>query len=317
MATVVGTLSAKRATTTKSGEVLRMGPLSRRVVLGLIGLFFIVPLLSSARFSLLGNHGSYTISAYTSLFTNAQFWSTFLLSAKVGVGTVLLTLALVVPTVVWVNLKLPHLRRVFESISLLPLVIPSVVVTLGVITSFRGLPNLIIGTPVILSLEYVVLALPYSYRTLDSAVQSIDLHTLIDASQSLGAGWPAVFRLVLAPNLVSGLLGSAALTFAFCLGEFAVASLLSFTTLPVFLVEVGQTQASQAVALSLLALLFTWVPLVVLVLVSSRRRRFGASANSAQGVSAAGLGMGISLVDGDEGANIGVEQASGREYRDE
>jgi len=36
-------------------------------------------------------------------------------------------------------------------------------------------------------LEYVVLAVPFSYRALDAGVRSIDVKTLVDASRSLGA----------------------------------------------------------------------------------------------------------------------------------
>ena len=254
-----------------TANVLKLGRAFRYGVLGLVGIFFIIPILASARFSFLGNNNTITISAYTELFGTPQFWSTLFLSVKIGLGTVLLTLALLIPTVVWIHLRVPKLKRVFESISLLPLVIPSVVVTLGVITSFKSLPNIIMGTPVILALEYVILALPYSYRTFDSAVQAIDLKTLVDAGQSLGAGWSKLLRYVLLPNLRSGLLGAAILAFAFCLGEFAVASLLSFTTFPVFLVQVGQVAASQAVALSLIALLFTWMPLAVIIIVFGQR----------------------------------------------
>jgi putative spermidine/putrescine transport system permease protein len=256
----------------KGSDVLKLGRPFRYAILGLVGVFFIIPILASARYSFLGNNNTYTISAYTGLFGTHEFWTTLFLSVKIGVGTVFLTLFLLIPTVIWVNLRLPHLRRVFEAISLLPLVVPSVVITLGVITSFKHLPNIIIGTPVILSLEYVVLALPYSYRTFDSAVQALDLKTLVEAGQSLGSGWGKLLRFVLLPNLRAGLFGAAVLTFAYCIGEFAVASLLSFTTFPVFLVQVGQTAASQAVALSLIALLFTWIPLAVIVIIFAQRR---------------------------------------------
>ena len=272
MVTITPTIPAKRSGDSSPQNILRLGRPFRYIVLILVGAFFIVPIASSARFSLEGNHGAYTISAYTQLFHTSDFWSSLLLSLKVGVGTVFLTMALIIPTVIWVHVKQPRLKRVFESVSLLPLVIPSVVVTLGVITSFHNLPNIIYGTPVILALEYVVLALPYSYRTFDSAVQSIDIKTLVDAGQSLGASWMKLLFWALAPNLRAGILGASILTFAFSVGEFAVASLMSFNTFPVFLVLVGRTAASQAVALSLIALVFTWIPLAVVMIAFSGRQ---------------------------------------------
>ncbi len=88
-----------------------------------------------------------------------------------------------------------------ETLSLLPLATPAVVLVLGIFAAFRGLPQIIIGTPAILALEYVVLAMPYSYRVIDAGVQAIDVHTLVDASRSLGASWPQVLLRVLMPNL--------------------------------------------------------------------------------------------------------------------
>jgi putative spermidine/putrescine transport system permease protein len=45
---------------------------------------------------------------------------------------------------------------------------------------------------VILVLEYVVLALPFTHRTLDAGLQAIALPTLVEAARSLGAGWGTV-----------------------------------------------------------------------------------------------------------------------------
>ncbi len=284
MVTLAPSIPSKRSGDTSSNNILRLGKPFRFVVLILVGAFFIVPIASSAKFSLQGNNGAYTISAYTQLFHTSDFWASLFLSLKVAIGTVFLTLLLLIPTVIWVHVKQPRLKRIFESVSLLPLVIPSVVVTLGVITSFHNLPNIIYGTPVILALEYVVLALPYSYRTFDSAVQSIDIKTLVDAGQSLGAGWIKLLLWALVPNLRAGILGASILTFAFSVGEFAVASLLSFNTFPVFLVLIGRTAASQAVALSLIALVFTWIPLAFVMIAFSGRstRNRGATLNTAE-----------------------------------
>jgi putative spermidine/putrescine transport system permease protein len=269
MASVIG--APAPSTGGGGGNVLKVGKVFRSVVLGIVGLFFLVPIVSSARFSFTGTTRGISFSAYSKLLSDPQFWSTLFLSAKIGLGTVLLTLLLLIPTTVWVHWKAPKIRRVMEALSLLPLVIPSVVITLGVITSFGSLPNIIMGTPVILALEYVILALPYTYRTLDSAVQALDIKTLVEAGQSLGASLRKILWWVLLPNLRSGVLGVVVLAFAFCLGEFAVASLLSFTTFAVYLVQIGQTQASEAIAFSLIALLFTWIPLSVVTVVFSRR----------------------------------------------
>ena len=194
-----------------------------------------------------------------------------------------ITLVLLVPTVILVNLRLPRWRAVLDAVSLLPLGVPAVVVVLGVLGVYRNLPDIITGTPVILALVYVILAMPYSYRAIDSGVRSLDLHTLVDASRSMGAGWGKLFSRVLLPNMRSGILAAAFLTVALSLGEYAIASIMGFMTFPVWLVSVEGNNPYVAVALSIAALLVTWILLVALALVGSGRRRT--------------TGFGIGLVD--------------------
>jgi len=252
---------------------LGVGPSFRVVVLVLTTFYFLVPLLASTIFSFQGVGGRPSLASYQAVFAEPLLWPTLTLSLEIALGTIVLTLLLILPTVVWVNLRLPHLRRLMETLSLLPLATPAVVLVLGIFAAFRGLPQFIIGTPVIVALEYVVLAMPYSYRVIDAGVQAIDVHTLVDASRSLGASWPQVLLRVLMPNLQGAILSASFLTLALCLGEYAVASLLTFNTFPVWLVQVGLNRAGEAVALSTFALVFTWGLLLVISFGTARRRR--------------------------------------------
>ncbi len=265
-------------------RAVRPGPVRGKAALGLgrgfgvtvllvAALYFTIPMLAAALFSFEGVGGRPSLQAYQQAFSEPQIWPDLALSLEIAAGTIAITLALLVPTVIWVNLRLPRLRRILEGLSLLPLATPPVVLVLGILVAFHGLPNLIVGTPVILALEYVVLVVPYSYRILNSGVQAIDIHTLVDASRSLGAGWGQVLRRVLLPNMQGSLLSASFITLALVLGEYVVASLLTFNTFPVFLEQVGQNRAGEAVALSTFALAFTWVALLAISLLSGWRRR--------------------------------------------
>ena len=53
--------------------------------------------------------------------------------------------------------------------------------------------------PVVLVLAYVVLALPFVYRSLDAGLRAIDVRTLVEAARNCGASWPHVlFRVIAA-----------------------------------------------------------------------------------------------------------------------
>lgn len=253
---------------------MKTGRTFRWITMALLGLFVIAPMAASVQFSLeAGYGGRLSVTAYRQAFAEPGLATSLLTSVKVALGAMAITLALLVPTVIFVNLRFPRWRAVLDAVSLLPLGVPAVVIVLGVLGAYRGLPSFFTGTPVILAFVYVVLAMPYTYRAIDAGVRAIDLHTLVDAGRSMGAGWGKLFSRVLLPNLRSGILAAAFLTVALSLGEFAIASIMGFNTFPVWLVSVEGNNPYVAVALSIAALIVTWVLLVVLAFAGSGRRR--------------------------------------------
>lgn len=242
----------------------------RWVVFVLAAVYFVIPLVAAGQFSLRDRAGHTSFAPYREIFSQPDFGSTLWLSIKLGVMTVLLTLVLVVPTVTFVQLRLPRWKRVIETITVLPLVIPPVVLVVGVLSAFSG--TTLISSPVILGFEYVILALPFAYRSLDAGLQAVDLATLVEASRSLGGGPFVTLTRVVLPNLRTAVLNASVLTLALVLGELAMSSLLLFNTFPVWVVQVSQTEAAVSVAVSLLALLLTWVLLLALTLLGRERR---------------------------------------------
>jgi putative spermidine/putrescine transport system permease protein len=252
----------------------------RYVTLCLIGLYVVIPMYASVQFSLeSGLHSSLTISAYTHGVSQPGLGASVVTSLEVSFGAVAATLLLLVPTIIFVHLRLPRLRPVLEAVSLLPLGIPAIVTVVGTLGVYNRAPTWFISSPLILALLYVMLALPYSYRAIDSGVRSIDLHTLVEAGRSMGARWGVLFRRVLFPNLRSGILAAAFLTFALSLGEYTFASLIlpSTPTFPVWLASIVGTSTYYAVALSVLALLVTWGLLVAISVITSRQSGRAAS----------------------------------------
>jgi putative spermidine/putrescine transport system permease protein len=128
-------------------------------------------------------------------------------------------------------------------------------------------------SPLTLTFVYVVLVLPFAYRALDAALSSIDLQTLTEAARSLGAGWGTTMLRIVVPNIWSGILSAAFISIAVVLGEYTIASLSGFETLQVQIVGIGKTDGPTSVAASLAVLVFGFVLLLVLSLVTRGRRR--------------------------------------------
>jgi putative spermidine/putrescine transport system permease protein len=250
----------------------RSVPAWRWVILVLTGVYFLLPLWGALRFS--------GTSAFGNVISEDGFGSSLWLSVRLAIVTTAITLALMVPTTVYVHLRLPQLRRVLDSITILPVVIPPVVLIIGVLQITRWAPTLQ-ESPYLLALEYVILAMPFAYRSIDAGLRALDLKTLTEAASSLGAGWIATLWRVILPNLTTALLSATVLTVALVLGEYTMASLDLTQTFPVWIVVNDQQSAQVSVAASLLALFVTWLVLILITLLGTwrSRRRGGGEVN--------------------------------------
>jgi putative spermidine/putrescine transport system permease protein len=242
----------------------------RGIVLGIAAVFFAVPLYAALRFALETTSGTgWTFTWFRSIPSEQGFSAAFELSLRLALVTTVITLVLMVPTAVYVHLRFPGLRRLFDGITILPIVIPPVVLIVGVL---EVAPSSLKGTPYLLALEYTVLAMPFAYRSLDAGLRAIDLKTLVEASRSLGGRYFGSLMRVIVPNLRSAILSATVLTVALVLGEFTMASLDQYQTFPTWIVLFDQDNAHVSVAASFLALVVTWVFLIAISTLDRRRR---------------------------------------------
>lgn len=241
------------------------------VLIGFI--YFFIPLVATFEFSLRMRRGEYSFDAYRSVFADIQFRETFSYSILMALLTIVVGMLLIVPTAYWVRLRLPQMRPVVEFITLLPLVIPAIVIVFGYIrlyntSSWLPLTGSIMGTNVLLAFGYTILALPYMYRAVDTGLRTIDVATLTEAAQSLGAGWATILGRVILPNVIPAVLSGAFLTFAIVIGEFTLAALLDRPAFGPYLQRVGANKAYEPFALSVIAFGITWGCLSLIQLVS-------------------------------------------------
>jgi putative spermidine/putrescine transport system permease protein len=255
------------APTTRSAARRRSFPVWRWAILLIAAIYFLIPLYSGLRFA--------GLKAFPDVFKQSGFISAIGLSLRLALVTTILALLLMVPTVVYVHLRLPQVRRIMEAITILPIVIPPIVLIIGVL---KVAPGFLLSTPYLLALIYVILAMPFAYRSLDAGLRAFDLKTMVEASNSLGAGWPTTLWRVVLPNIRTAMLSATVLTVALVLGEFTMASLDLYQTFPVWIVNFEQSSGPVSVAASLLALFVTWLLLMLIVVVGSRsaRKRGGA-----------------------------------------
>lgn len=252
--------------------------LFRVVVLTVLGVFFLLPLYAMLEFTTRGPDGR-TGEVWKTLLDWRQIQENYpdlsagiVYSLEQAALTALLMLVLLVPTMVWVRLRLPWLRRTLEFVCLLPLTIPAIVLVVGLAPVYAWVTYFLGGSSLTLTFAYVILVLPFAYRALDAGLAAIDVKTLSEAARSLGAGWGTVLWRVVLPNIRSAVLSAAFLAVALVLGEFTIASLLNRENLQVAINLLGKSSATISVAVSLVSLVLAFVLLFALSFVGRRRR---------------------------------------------
>ncbi|MEV0624985.1 ABC transporter permease [Nonomuraea wenchangensis] len=266
-------------------------PARPRVWRGLVflvaGLYFLVPLGASLWYTLYSPGSGVSFAPYAELLTAEGFASSLTLSLGLAAATIVVVLLLALPAMLAVRLFAPRLRPVMEVLCTLPLVVPPITFVAGLSTALRNGTELLAptpfwatiiavqdpGFPIVLVLAYVVLVLPFVYRSLDAGLRTMDVRTLVEAARNLGASWPYVLFRVVVPNLRSALASASFLTLALVLGEYTVASLLGYQPFAVWIVTVSGSKGQLSVAVSILSLLIIWLLLLAVSTVFGKEKR--------------------------------------------
>ncbi|MEO7126930.1 MAG: ABC transporter permease subunit [Nakamurella sp.] len=257
---------------------------TRRIVIGVIMAFFLIPLTSmlyfSVRYPLSGKWTGHSWSDLIHIQALAaedpadygQLWDGLKNSAVLVVLTVVLMLVLLIPTMTWIRLRVRWLSRTLEFVCLLPLTIPAIVLVVGLGPVYRIVSSVLSTNSIWLCFIYVILVLPFAYRALDAGLGAIDLPTLSEAARSLGAGWLRILWRIVLPNIRSAVVSACFISVALVLGEFTIAQLLARNNLQTGIYLVSQSDGQLAVTMSLAALLLAFVLLMVLSLLSGDRK---------------------------------------------
>ena len=245
-------------------------------------LYFALPLIATLDFSLRMERGTLSLQAYKAAFSDPAFVRSFLFSIALATITIIASIILIVPTAYWIRLRLPQARRTVEFITLLPFVIPAIILVFGLIRIYSApleipftnivliqpLTNSPYGTVILIVAGYMVLGLPYMYRSIDTGMRTVDVRTLTEAAQSLGANGYTIMVRVILPNLRTALLSGALLTFAIVVGEVVLASYLGVAAFGPYLFLLGQHRAFEPAALTFATFLLTWVAMGIIQLVT-------------------------------------------------
>jgi putative spermidine/putrescine transport system permease protein len=262
-------------------EMKKSFPILPAITALIAAAYFLIPLFATFYFSLKMTRGTLSFAAYSSVFGSREFLDSLIYSTVASLAAILLGALIIVPTVYWVRLKVPKLRPFVEFVSLLPLIVPGVVLVFGYVrlfgsSSFLPLTNTDRGTDLLLVFGFVIMSMPYMYRAVDNGMAAIDISTLTEAAESLGASRFRTVATVIFPNVRASIIAGSFLTFSISLGEFVIPSLLNRPAFGPYLVQLGQDRAYEPAALAIMAFGFTWACMALMQAFANKKPGQGA-----------------------------------------
>lgn len=173
---------------------------------------------------------SFTLNNYRVVFSNPNAYSPLIISTIYSLVAALAVAALVLVLCRIITKHKGKLSTFIEYAFMIPWLLPTVLIALGLVTTFSS-PQWFMGNRVItgsmgiMVLGYVIIRIPFTLRLTRAAFYAID-DTLEEAAKNLGAkSYYTFFRIIL-PVILPSVLAIFALNFNFLLTEFDLSTFL-------------------------------------------------------------------------------------------
>ena len=212
--------------------------------------------------------GNFTLAHYKELLTTPKALASIWKSLFLAVSSATICSVIGTAVVVAVRRSRGFCKKALEGISLLPEMLPSIVLVIGIMLFWNAVYKLLplYNTIGIMVLAYVVLYLPYTVQYVTSAFTQIN-ESLLEAGRAFG-GTPAyVFRRVTLPMISRGIFAGWMMIFIIAFRELVTASLIAPpNTLVVSTYinrEFEQGSVSLGMAMAVLCVLITTTALLI------------------------------------------------------
>jgi putative spermidine/putrescine transport system permease protein len=208
----------------------------------LVAVFMVAPIALSVLAGLVNNYSAGLQSGLT-LRWLGEVWELY--GGTVGASLLLALLCVLgnlligIPCAYALARSRSRMARVFEELLTLPVAVPGLATALALILAYGQVSGFRQSFAFIL-VGHMVFTLPFMVRTVSSAFQRPELHSLEEAARSLGAGFMQRFMGVLLPAVLPAIVAACLMVFTLSVGEFNLTWMLHTPltrTLPVGLAD--------------------------------------------------------------------------------
>ncbi|WP_102297425.1 ABC transporter permease [Vibrio cyclitrophicus] len=231
--------------------------------------FLIVPVFMSVVAGLTNNYFVGIKSGFTFRWVE-QVWAlysdTIWLTLQIAIATTLINVVIGVPCAYVLAKSKSRWASIFDELLTLPIAIPGMAISLGLILAYGGFNDFRSSWMFIL-VGHVIFTLPFMVKSVLSILQSINFRVLEEGAASLGATFWQRFFDVIVPNCKAGIVAGMLMTLTLSIGEFNLTWMLHTPltkTLPVGLADSYASMRLEISSAYTLIFLCLILPLLVL-----------------------------------------------------
>jgi putative spermidine/putrescine transport system permease protein len=207
---------------------------------------------------------NYSTRWVTAFFSDTQWSRSLLTSVRIAILATLLSVVLGTLAALGIQNVPRKLVIVLNGLFLAPMIVP--VIVTAVALYFAGQRVGLVGTELGMVLGHSLLGIPFVVVNVGISLRSID-PSWLRAAEGLGASGPVVFRTVILPNILTGLLGGGVFAFITSFDEVIISIFLSgyaTKTLPVKMWEEIRLEFTPVVAVgAMLMIALTLLPFLL------------------------------------------------------
>ena len=233
----------------------------------LVMIYLLIPLVISIIYSVFHKWTGvipegFTLHNYVDLFTDSNFLASVGRSIAMSIIPIIVTIVIVLLALFVTAIYFPKLEKYVQIICMIPYTIQGVILSVSILSLYVGSGCIVI--------------LPYIYQGIRNGMRAVNMPTLIEAAEMLGASKIYAFFRVVVPNILSAIIVSSLLAVGIIFGDYVLIRNLAGTSAPnmqIFLYQTMKSDSTKASAVFVVIMFVTFVITAIVLFMKSREAK--------------------------------------------
>ncbi len=248
------------------------------IVMVILILYLLLPLVVTIVYSLFDKWTDivprgFTVSSYVTLFQDPEFLLCILRTLIVCIIPIVLTTVIILLAMFVTTVYFPWLDKYVQIICMIPYTIQGVILSVSILAAYVKSDTFLSNRMVMLFGAYSIIIMPYIYQGIKNGMSSVNVNTLLEAAEMLGASRIFAFFRIVVPNIVSSVVVSSLLAVGIIFGDYVLVRNLtgtSFQNMQIYLYQTMKSDSMKASAVFVVIMAITFMIAAVTLFLKNR-----------------------------------------------